>query len=388
MGQERETAMQFSPHSLHPPIVLSDAQKNEVRAKVQSFAANLRQRMLAAGPPRAVQQVTIPLTTVSLAGNFDAYINVQFRGQSSDSLTSLIVDSGNSNLIVPSWEALAGLPGYAVLGEAKEPWGSPAKVVRGPINIPTVDGGTYSLEDVTFYACTGEPRTANFGAGCITPWSANGWNTPPRLGVTMQAPLSYNGLFPLAEFIYAAASKLLLSATVPTVAHDSELILSDSVPSGYSLFNVLPNLEWMAIIPKSLRVGNTATSWPGNVPSPIAVVDTGGGPVFLSDPNGHVYAATWPHPATCPTWASTSDQPNCVSDDLTIELAGPDPASTYKYTIRTGDLPSSVQGLTGVLCRVCWYMMGQQGMNIGGISVLFNNLLIDYKHSQVGFRPN
>jgi hypothetical protein len=203
----------------------------------------------------------------------------------------------------------------------------------------------------------------------------------------MQAPLSYNGLFPFAEFIYAAASDVLFSAMVPTVAHNSELILSQSIPSEYSLFEVVPSLEWMAIIPKSLRVGKTATPWPGNSQGPIAVVDTGGGPVFLSDPNDYVYSTTWPHPATCPAWASTSDQPNCVSDDLTIELAGSDQASTYKYTIRTGDLPSSVQGLTGVLCKVCTYMMGQQGMNIGGISVLFNNLLIDYKHSQVGFRP-
>jgi hypothetical protein len=380
--------MQFSPPSLHPPIALSEAKKNEVRAKVQSFAANLRQRMLAAGPPAAVQQVTVPLTTVSLAENFDAYINILFRGQSSGSLTSLIVDSGNSNLIVPSWEAIAGLPGYTVLGEAKEPWGSAAKVVRGPIDIPTADGRTYSLENVVFYACTGEPRTANFGAGCVTPWSANGWNTPAGLGVTMQAPLAYNGLFPFAEFSYAAASNVLRSATVPTVAHDSELILTQSLPSGYSLFDVLPNLEWMAIIPKSLRVGNTATSWPGNVPSPIAVVDTGGGPVFLSDPNGYVYATTWPHSATCPAWASTSDQPNCVSDDLMIELTGSDLASTYMYTIRTGDLPPSAQGLTGVLCKMCWYMMGRQGMNIGGISVLFNNVLIDYQNCKVGFRPN
>jgi hypothetical protein len=235
------TAMQFSPPSLHPPIALSDAQMNEVRANVQSFAANLRKRMLAAGPPAAVQQVTIPLTTVSLAGNFDAYINVLFRGQSSGSLTSLIVDSGNSNLIVPSWDALAALPGYAVLGEAKEPWGSPAKVVRGPIDIPTADGGTYSLEDVVFYACTGEPRTANFGAGCITPWSANGWNTPLGLGVTMQSPLSYNGLFPFAEFNYAAASNVLRSARVPTVAYDSELILSQSPPLG--VFRVRRSLK-------------------------------------------------------------------------------------------------------------------------------------------------
>jgi len=142
----------------------------------------------------------------------------------------------------------------------------------------------------------------------------------------------------------------------------------------------------MAIIPKSLRVGNTATSWPGNVPGPIAVVDTGGGPVFLSDPNAYVYATAWPHPATCPAWASTSDQPNCVSDDLTIELAGRDLASTYKYTIRTGVLPSSVQGFTGVLCKICWYMMEQQGMNIGGISALVNSVLIDYADRKVGFK--
>jgi len=33
-------------------------------------------------------------------------------------------------------------------------------------------------------------------------------------------------------------------------------------------------------------------------------------------------------------------------------------------------------------------MMGQQGLNIGGISVLFNDVLIDYKNCKVGFRPN
>jgi hypothetical protein len=143
--------MQFSPHSLHPPITLSDAHKNEVRLKVQSFVDDLRKRMLGAVPlAAAVQQVTIPLTTVSLAENFDAYINVQFRGKASGSLTPLIVDSGNSNLIVPSWEAIEGLPGYTVLGEAQEPWGSPAKVVRGPIEIPTTNGGIYSLENVLF----------------------------------------------------------------------------------------------------------------------------------------------------------------------------------------------------------------------------------------------
>jgi hypothetical protein len=31
-------------------------------------------------------------------------------------------------------------------------------------------------------------------------------------------------------------------------------------------------------------------------------------------------------------------------------------------------------------------MMGQQGMNIGGISALFNSILIDYSVNKVGFK--
>jgi hypothetical protein len=143
----------------------------------------------------------------------------------------------------------------------------------------------------------------------------------------------------------------------------------------------------MAVTPKSRGVGGVATTWPGDVTDPIAVVDTGSGPVFLSDPNGYVYPTAWPHPVSCPAGASTSEQPNCVSDDLTIELAAMNHATSYKYTIQTSGLPPPVQGLTGVLCKKCWYMTGQQGMNIGGISVLFNRVLIDYAGAKVGLKP-
>ena len=207
------------------------------------------------------------------------------------------------------------------------------------------------------------------------------------LGVTLQAPLSYNSQYPYAEFNYAATANLLASGDTMKVAHESQLILSQSLPSGYSLFNTLENLEWMSLIPKSLAVGNTATPWPGDVLSPIAVIDTGGGPLFLSDPNGYVYGSAWPHPATCPTWASSSEQCNCISDNLTIELSGADHSSSYKYKIHTSDLPASVQGLTEVMCKKMWYMMDQQGMNIGGVSAIFNNILIDYANSQVGLKP-
>jgi hypothetical protein len=379
--------MQFSPHSLHAPVVETDVHKNEVRLKLQAFADTQRKRMAAVAPRVAPPTAVIPLTTVSRLGNFDAYINIQFQGQTSSPLTTLIVDSGNSNLIVPYWETIKDLPGYTVLGDAKEPWGSPAKVVRGPIEIPTESGEVHVLEDCVFFACTDAPRTANFGAARVTPWLANGWNTPPGLGVTLQSPLSYNSQYPYAEFNYAAAAALFALGNAMKVAQESQLILSQSLPQGYSLFNTLENLEWMSLVPKSLTVGNTATAWPGDIQSPIAVIDTGGGPVFLSDPNGSVYGAIWPNPAACPTWTSTSEQCNCISDDLTIELLAADQSSSYKYTIHTSDLPASVQGLTAVMCKKMWYMMGQQGMNIGGISALFNNILIDYANSMIGLKP-
>jgi hypothetical protein len=54
--------------------------------------------------------IVIPLTTVSLYSNFDAYIEVGFKGQAAGTTRSLLVDSGNSTLIVPRWEDIAALP--------------------------------------------------------------------------------------------------------------------------------------------------------------------------------------------------------------------------------------------------------------------------------------
>jgi hypothetical protein len=60
---------------------------------------------------------------------------------------------------------------------------------------------------------------------------------------------------------------------------------------------------------------------------------------------------------------------------------------SYKYKIHTRDLPPTVQGLTLVMCKVNQFMMDQQGMNTGGISALFNYLLVDYANARVGLKP-
>lgn len=380
--------MIISPHSLHPIVVRTDIHKEILHLKLKDIAHNLRTLVAEIAAGLSADRAVIPLTTVSLNSNFDAYINIQFRGHASGSMTSLIVDSGNSMLIVPYWEEIEGLSGYTILvEETREPWGNPAKIVQGPIEIPTRSGETFTLEDCVFYACTGgDQRTANFGTGCVLPWSANGWNTPEGLEVTMQAPLSYNTQYPFAEFKYAPATTMFASMNTLMIAPESRLVLSRSRPAGYSMLNIIPDLEWMSLRPKSLTIGKVLTQWPGEVDSPIAMIDTGGGPVFLSDPNGYLYESSWPHPALCPLWTSDSESCVCVSDNVTLELDGVGATSPYRYTIHTRDLPASVQGLTLVMCKVNSYMRGQQGMNIGGVSALFNDILIDYANGQVGFK--
>jgi hypothetical protein len=263
------------------------------------------------------------------------------------------------------------------------------------VQIITSDGSTYQIDGCVFYACIADnaqrERTANFGTGRISPWSASGLNTNDGLGVPIQSPLSYNTAYRYAEFVYAPAETMFSSAATPHVNDGSLLILHATRPPGFTMLEIIPNLGWMSVVPTAFAVGSTATAWPGSIASPIAMVDTGGGPVFLSDPNGVVWHQTWPDPVLCPLWTGENPPESrncvCVSDRLTLSLQGSDGKTSYTYTIDTSAMPASVQGLTAVMCELNGYMMGQEGMNIGGITALFNRILIDYVGTQVGLAP-
>lgn len=375
-------------HSLHCNVVLSSEDRAKVDKELEPTAkkrlALVEQFMAAAVAPLPLgDSFSIPLTSVSRSGTFEAYINIVFKGAES-STVQLLVDSGNSILIVPDWDSIKDLPGYTVLGTAKEPWGCPVNVVRGPILIPTSNGTLYTIEDCVFLACTaandsGE-RTANFGAGCITPWSANGWAVVGD--IVLQSPLSYNKDYPFAEFTYAAAKEMFTFSSSLLLSTNSELIMYKSQPQDYTMMNIIKNLEWMSVIPKKLVIGGKLTSWPGE--PAIALVDTGGGPVFLSDPKGYVYKSTWFHSGLCPSWICGSTECRCISDPITLELG--DEANSFSYTIDISNFPSSVQGLTGVMCKECEYMFDQRGVNIGGITALFSDILVDYAGVRVGFK--
>ncbi len=386
--------MEFSRPSLHPPVVETEAHKADVLAQLPAAAAE----RLALVPSGGAAQLSgtsfaIPLSTVSRNGNFDSYIGIAFAGQPAGSAATLLLDSGNSMLIVPRWEDIAAIPNwqrsYTIVGAAHEPWGCPANVVRGPILIPTAGGEPYRLENCVFYACTGGNssgnRTANFGAGCVTPWGSNGWNTPGNSGgVVMQSPLSYNAAYPYAQFVYAPAADVFHPGGAVRVAASSSLVMYAARPAGYSMFAILPSVEWMSVSPLRLSIAGASTQWPGSASSPIAMVDTGGGPVLLSDPNGYVWNGPWPNATTCPTWVSGSQNCRCVSGNISLTLG--EGSASITFTIDTSTLPPSVQGLTLVMCEVNQFMWGKQGMNIGGISALFQNILVDYANAQVGFR--
>lgn len=377
---KKTLATKFS-HSLRPTTAL------EHSTDKAGLLESVKQQVTAISKmdARAAEgTVNIPLTTVSESGNFDAYIHIRFRGQAQGAATTLLVDSGNSMLIVPYYEEIEGLEGYTVLGQANEPWGSPANVVQGPIELATTSGDTYTLENCIFYACTGGTRTANFGAGRPTPWSANGWNTPLP-GIVMQAPLSYNTKYPFAEFNYEAAETVLAQSGSANVSGGSLLTLYSAQPEGYTLFNTIPNLEWMSVVPINLWIAGIQTGWPGNYTS-AAFVDTGGGPMFLSDPSGYIYPFQLPNQAACPTWAASSLNCNCTSAPITLQLMDPYNYTTWTFTADTSKLPQSVQGLSLVACQQNNFMMGKPGMNIGGISALFNYILINYATNSVGFK--
>ena len=383
--------MFFSPPALHPPLITTDQDRDLVRRKIAALTAG--QAKGAAGRIAAGASFSIPLTTVSKSGNFDSFIDVQFPNQGGVPITAtLLADSGNSNMIIPNGQDLVGVPGYTILGTAPSPFTNcPANVVQGPLQIVATDGGIYRIDSCVFYACTPKsPKDtpeANFGMAKINPWSASHpWNTPLK-NLVMQSPLSY-GTALYAEVIFEPATTMLSSTADVLVRRGSRLVMHATAPSGYTMLNTIPDLAWMSVVPTSFAIGGTTTGWPGSVSPLIAMIDTGGGPVLLSDPNGYVWPETWPLEAACPSWASTSVNCNCISDRLQISLAAASGGGTYAYTINPIARPPTEWGLTAVMCEVNDYLRGQQGMNVGGISFLFNRLLIDYAGAQVGLAPN
>ncbi|MGY3238541.1 hypothetical protein ACVWZ4_000826 [Bradyrhizobium sp. USDA 4472] len=368
---------------LHPPLMID---RSEIES-VSSFLTLLVEKRQATSEIAIATDadIRIPIDSVSKDGNFDAYVHVGLAGGGHPNI-KLLVDSGNSTLILPRFDEIQRLPNfkksYKIEAEdVREPWGAPANIVTGPIVLPRA-GGTHTISSCTFYACTdvndcGE-YTANFGIGCVDPWSAGDSHE-------LRSPLSYGADY--VQIDYAPVDQVLASGGKLRVAPGSYLTLCRAKPDGFSTtLKILQNLAWMALKPQSLVIGAQRTDWPGKGENTsVAMIDTAGGPVFLSDPENYLRKRDWPEtlPETIPDfWVSSCKG---MSADLAFSLT--DGKETVLLTIRSKALTPAVQGLSLIMCDKCEFMRAQDGMNIGGLTALFYSILIDYKNARVGFKP-
>ncbi len=398
--------IQLSPPTLHPPVITKEEHKTYVKEQLAQCCHQHEQNYKQADA-ETTSVMTDPsfelyLTTVSLNTNYDSHLYISFDGASGN-YTSLIFDTGNTVLIVPYYDHIPDVSSYEVLAEhAVEPFGCPAKILRGPINIRTTGNSqqNYTLENVIFYACTGtnDPdypnyRTANFGAGCVT-----NWRTPAEINEPMQSPLTYNPDYPYAEIKNGVPPDS--GSGSPLVNSNSSLVLyrSDSLPSQYIMMDIIPNQNWMSVEVQNIWIASQTTNWPGKQTA-IAFVDTGGGAPFLSDPNQYIVGQNWPGETNqCPFWTNINEGPlqstncKCVDSDITITLT--DGRASLSYEIEVSALPSLATTNPGqpsevfvslVPCQKNGYMMNQYGMNIGGLSCLFLTVLVDYFNKKVGF---
>jgi len=148
--------MHFSQSKLHQGVLQTKAQKEKAHHDASLLMQKRKESLHGKKTSLATtEMISITLTAVTMQGNFDAYINIQFQGADPITEIQMVVDTGNSMLIIPYWETIQHLSGYNVLGQANEPWGCPANVVQGPILIPTATGDVLTLNDCIFYACTG-----------------------------------------------------------------------------------------------------------------------------------------------------------------------------------------------------------------------------------------
>jgi hypothetical protein len=226
--------MSRSGPTLHPPVLKDQTDVDYAVQAMTSLAAQRTQQALNKISPSPDADIAVPIDSVSKDGNFDSYIHIGFAGGPYPNV-KLLVDSGNSTLIVPHFEALSQLPGFNQNYtydpvKVKEPWGADAYIVSCPIVLPR-GSGTYTIKNCRFYACTrlndNGCYTANFGIGCVRPWSVGDPNN-------LQSPLSYIPEFDFVQIDYVPIDRMFQPSNKPHIVPGSTLTLRKAKPDGFA----------------------------------------------------------------------------------------------------------------------------------------------------------
>src|ERR1700743_2327607 len=99
--------MHFSKAKLHQTVFQTEEQKTKAIRDSALLMQKRQARVRELKTPLATPgMVSVTLTAVTKEGNFDAYINIEFPGAAAGTEVQILVDTGNSMLIIPQWESI------------------------------------------------------------------------------------------------------------------------------------------------------------------------------------------------------------------------------------------------------------------------------------------
>ena len=356
--------------------------------------------------------------TISLSGppadgtdvaNYDSFISVEYRkgGEWVPTTETMLFDTGSVALILPYYKNLDATKYRTIKDNITEPWGCPAKILKGPIRL-----GGMEIPECQFIACTGpntyKRRTHICGA------SISSRNEPY--------------VYPSSPIVQVCKKlkRPFFEVVINTSNLKSQVSFFSNKPPSYSQKNVggpfpiIPNENWTAIAIEGIKVDGT--KWqklPQGCPAGepdcgcyvdnqcwgsidydeancanefidakwcmasnpankyIGLLDTGGGPIMINDDKQQSLASVFKNTTKCPGWLSSSLGAQCFSDQITVSISSD---FEVKY-------PNNGKTTTVLFPRKNIFTSSGE-LNFGGQFFLYGcNVLYDINSQEVYLQP-
>jgi len=324
-------------------------------------------------------QETPQTITISSAGglqaNYDNYISVEYRkgGSWTPTMETMVFDTGSNALILPDFSLLDATKYTVIEDNIQEPWGCPAKILKGPIRL----GMSMEIPECEFVACTAPNASGNRTHIC---------------GASIGQYVISSGLYPSSPIVQLCVQ--LKRPFFEIVINEKSTNLNSQInfftnkPSSYSQknvggpFPVVPNIPWTAIAIEGIKVDGNSTKWQVSSASKhIGLLDTGGGPVMINDDPQQSLVPVFKKTSDCPGWVSPSLGAQCFSDQITVNIS---PDFEVKYP-DNGKTTTVLFSHPGTFTSWGEYVVS---LNFGGPFFLYAcNMLIDTKQGEVYLQP-
>ena len=306
-----------------------------------------------------------------IAENYTSTIYIEYFKSGSNNWVQtdqpMIFDTGSVFLILPYFSNLDPEKYQVVEDNIKEPWGCPAKIVKGPIRL----GKTIKITDCYFIACTdvntNGTRTHICGSSVGSRSDYTG-ATSPIMQVCQQLKRSF--------------FEVVINEKSPT--SKSQIKFSTNKPAIYNQktvggpFPIIKKINLTAIAIQGLYIDDAKpmARWDHDPTIPyIGLLDTGGGPIMINDDvNGSLKNNGFNEPSTnCPSWSTLIPYSECFKDQVTVQIT-----SNFKVKY-----PNNEKIVTVLFPKPSVYTSWGKykvSLNFGGAFFLYAyNMLVDTK---------